>query len=110
MTEAVGPVAAGVRRGDRGALEAVCCGLLTGAGSRAIPLHSGKSRHEVRSLGIYLAYSAPDVSLERPTPVVIVDTPDVTQRLFHRGADVVESRKPLRPTLMPVHHTHHRPS
>jgi hypothetical protein len=39
----------------RGPVGATYCGLLTGAGHVAIPLHSGKRRYKFRSLGVHLA-------------------------------------------------------
>ena len=50
-------------------------------------------RHKLGYLGVYFAYSAPDVGFEQPTPVVVLDTPDIVQCYFHGVADVVEPRK-----------------
>ena len=45
------------------------------AGRVVIAVHYGKGRHKLCSLGVYLAYSTSDVSFERSTLVVILDTP-----------------------------------
>jgi hypothetical protein len=50
-------------------------------------------RHKLSYLGVYFAYSAPDVGFEQPAPVVVLYTPDIVQCFFHGVADVVESRK-----------------
>src|SRR5215204_6150309 len=63
-------------------------------------------RHELSYLGVYFAYGAPDVGFEQPTPVVILDTPDIVQCYFHGVTDVVESRKQLLQILMLVQHNH----
>ena len=61
-------------------------------------------------MGVYFAYSAPDVGFEQPTPVVVLDTPDIVQCFFHGVADVVESRKQLLQIIMLVHRIPHTPN
>jgi hypothetical protein len=45
------------------------------------------------------------MSFEQPSPVVVLDTPDIAQRFFHGVSDVVESRKQLLQILMLIHYT-----
>src|SRR5215211_648067 len=74
------------------------------------PLPTLMRRDKLAYLGVYLAYSASDVSFEEPTPVVVLDAPDMAQRCFHGVADVVEARKQLLQILMLVHNTSPHPS
>src|SRR5918998_6005923 len=75
--------------------------------SSMIPYHRLLTRRDkLTYLGVYLAYRAPDVSFEQPTPVVVLDALDIAQRCFHGVADVVEPRKQLLHILMLVHHAH----
>jgi hypothetical protein len=82
----------------------------TGADVCTSPLPSLLRRHKFAYLGVYFAYGAPDVGFEQATPIVVLDTPDIAQRCFHRVADVVESRKQLLQILMLVHHISPYPS
>src|SRR5215217_5701858 len=78
--------------------------------SAPVLYHLLMRRHKLGYLGVYFAYSAPDVGFEQPTPVVVLDTPDIAQSFFHGVADVVESRKQLLQILMLVHHISHAPN
>ena len=52
-----------------------------------------RRRHKLGYLGVYIAYSAPDVGFEHPTPVVVLDTPDIVQCFFLGVAYGVDSSK-----------------
>jgi len=65
-------------------------------------LWSFMRRRKFGYLLVYLAQSAPYVGFEQPTPVVVLDSSGVPQRLFHSVADVVEPPKQLPRILAPV--------